>query len=123
MLSSLKYTARTDSKKNEINKRILEADEKLLKWMSEGQDATATSTIEDQVIPPMVEVLDYPSRPSSKDLVRICNKIEEGLASGRAVALVPDSTQPDFEWTEESIARITCGMKLAHITVTWQCKW
>lgn len=88
------------------SKDIVRADEKLMEWMSKGHDATAPSYVNGKEIPPMVEVMDYPEKPSTAEFIFMCRRIRSVLSSGRAVALVPKTMGPTYEWSEEAIGHL-----------------
>ena len=93
--------------------------------MSKGQDATAPSYIDGKFVPPMVEVIDLPDNITSTDLTPMCKRIREVVSSGRAVALVPSSNDPRFQWTEECINQLATGLAKGdgnNTLLTWQSK-
>ncbi|KAI0085722.1 hypothetical protein BDY19DRAFT_908924 [Irpex rosettiformis] len=87
----------------------LEADEKLVKWMSTGQDATASSHVDGKEIPSIVQVFNFPSHASLREKMDLAEKIHGVLASGRAVALVPATSEPELEWNAENIGYLLTG--------------
>lgn len=103
------------------------ADEKLVEWMSTGQDATAPSYVDGKEVPPMVEVIHIPSNDiKSTDLIPMCERIRKVVSSGRSVALVPPSNEPMFEWTEECISQLAAGLAKGdgnNTLLVWQSKW
>lgn len=110
----------------EVNsKDVLRADEKLVEWMSKGQDATAPSYVNGKEMPPMVEVMEYPEKPSTSEFITMCKKIRSVLSSGRAVALVPTSPGPEYEWSEEAIGHLISnipGEDGCNEKIFWQSK-
>ena len=71
----------------------------------------------------MVEVIDLPDEETCGDLTLICDRIREVVSSGRAVALVPSSNDPKFEWTEKCINRLAVGLAKGrgnNILLNWQ---
>ena len=110
----------------EVNsKDVLRADEKLVEWMSKGQDATAPSYVNGKEMPPMVEVMEYPEKPSTSEFITMCKKIRSVLSSGRAVALVPTSPGPEYEWGEEAIGHLISnipGEDGCNEKIFWQSK-
>ncbi|KAI0086701.1 hypothetical protein BDY19DRAFT_995711 [Irpex rosettiformis] len=104
-----------------ISNNIMEADEKLVEWMSEGQDATASSTINGEERPPIVEVIEYSSNITLQEKIKLSEKIHTILASSRAVALVPPTTDTEFEWSMENIGFLVTGVSGDCSTVVnWQ---
>ena len=93
--------------------------------MSRGQDATAPSIVDGREMPPMVEVIDYPEKPTIGEFISICQRIRNILSSGRAVALVLKTNDPTYEWSEESIGHLISdipGLDGCKDTIFWQSK-
>lgn len=107
------------------SKEILRADEKLVEWMSRGQDATAPSYVNGKEMPPMVEVMDYLEKPSTEEFISMCKRIRDVLSSGRAVALVPKTVDPEYKWSEEAIGHLISnipGPDGCNEKIFWQSK-
>lgn len=103
----------------------MRADEKLVEWMSRGQDATAPSYVDGKEMPPVVEVMDYLEKPTTEEFISLCRRIRSVLSSGRAVALVSKSAGPEYEWSEEAIGHLISnipGVDGCNEEITWQGK-
>ncbi|KAI0083681.1 hypothetical protein BDY19DRAFT_998365 [Irpex rosettiformis] len=104
-----------------VSEETMKADEKLVQWMSTGQDATASSNIDGEEIPPIVQVLEYPTHTSLQEKMRLSEIIHGVLASGRAVALVPATANSEIEWNAENIGYLLTGIPGDCSTVVnWQ---
>ncbi|KAI0091803.1 hypothetical protein BDY19DRAFT_904403 [Irpex rosettiformis] len=104
-----------------VSKELLEADEKLVEWMSTGQDATASSCVNGEQKLPIVQVFDYSTHLSLPEKMTLSEKIHNVLASGRAVALVPTTPDPELEWLAENIGYLLTGTSGDCSTVVnWQ---
>ena len=102
----------------------MRADEKMIEWLSKGQDATAPSYVNGKELPPVVEVIDFPDRLTGEQIIDICKQIRAIIASGRAVALVPSSQDPLYEWDPKTLAHLvasTSEISTCKIILNWQC--
>ena len=98
----------------------------MLEWMSKGRDATAPSYVNGKKLPPIVEVIDFPDKATDSQIIDICKQIRAVIASGRAVALVPESQDPLYEWSSETLAHLvsnTSDISVCNRIFYWQCKY
>ena len=103
----------------------MKADKKMLEWMSKGRDATAPSYVNGKKVPPIVEVIDFPDKVTGNQIIDICKQIRAVISSGRAVALVPESQDPLYEWSSETLAHLasnTSYIAICKHIFNWQCK-
>ena len=98
----------------------------MLEWMSKGLDATAPSYVNGKKLPPIVEVIDFPDKATDSQIIDICKQIRAVISSGRAVALVPESQDPLYEWSSETLAHLvsnTSDISACKRIFYWQCKY
>ncbi len=87
----------------------MDADKKLLEFISQGQDATAPSQRNGKQRLPLVEVIVWPAKATSSQVMEIVEKVREVVCNGRVAAVQIDDEADDLEWTEEMLGLLTSG--------------
>ena len=98
----------------------------MIEWMSKVCDATAPSYVNGKKVPPIVEVIDFPSKATGEEIISICKRVRSVISSGRAVALVPESQDPLYQWSPEIVAQLVSNIPeldgCKHL-LNWQCTY